>query len=80
MRSRSLFLVMLAPALALSGCRQDMAEQPKLVANGPAQAFPDGAANRPLIAGTVARGDSPGHGSRRRRCLRRCCSAAKSVT
>ena len=59
MRSRSLFLVMLAPALALSGCRQDMAEQPKLVANGPAQAFPDGAANRPLIAGTVARGDSP---------------------
>ena len=59
MRSSSLALVMLSPALALSGCRQDMAEQPKLVANGPAQAFPDGAANRPLVAGTVARGDSP---------------------
>lgn len=45
----------LAVPLVLAGCRQDMARQPKLAANGPARAFADGAANRPLVAGTVPR-------------------------
>jgi hypothetical protein len=51
-----LFAAALASA-ALAGCRQDMHDQPR---GEPLQAstfFPDGSASRPLVAGTIARGD-----------------------
>lgn len=44
-------------AAALAGCRQDMNVQPKLLANGPARGAWTQGADRPLIAGTIARGD-----------------------
>ncbi|EKE44608.1 hypothetical protein OCGS_1446 [Oceaniovalibus guishaninsula JLT2003] len=49
-------LIALAALIALAGCWQDMAEQPKDVAYDPSGAWSDGASARPLVAGTVARG------------------------
>jgi hypothetical protein len=43
-------------ALALTGCRQDMQDQPKYIPLRPADFFSDGRSERPLVAGTVARG------------------------
>lgn len=54
MRTAS-FALMLAAA-ALTGCRQDMHDQPKYKAYAQSKFFADGRASRPLIAGTVARG------------------------
>jgi mono/diheme cytochrome c family protein len=49
--------VLLAAALAaLAGCRDDMARQPKLTGLAASSIWADGAAARPLVAGTVARG------------------------
>lgn len=42
--------------LATSGCRQDMANQPKHLPLSPAPFFEDGRSERPLVEGTVARG------------------------
>lgn len=43
-------------AIALGGCRQDMASQPKHRALSPAAFFDDGRSARPLVEGAVARG------------------------
>jgi hypothetical protein len=48
-------LVALCIALA-SGCRQDMADQPKYNPLAPSTFFADGRSERPLVANTVARG------------------------
>jgi hypothetical protein len=42
--------------LALTGCRQDMHDQPKYIPLRPSDFFADGRSERPLIEGTVARG------------------------
>ena len=42
--------------LFLAGCRQDMHDQPKYIPLRPSSFFTDGRSERPLIAGTVARG------------------------
>ncbi|MGE0315074.1 MAG: cytochrome c [Lautropia sp.] len=49
----TLSAVALAP---LGACRQDMAVQPRYEAFSPSTRWPDGAASRPLVDGTVARG------------------------
>ena len=41
---------------ATTGCRQDMHDQPKYEALEASTFFPDGRASRPLVPGTVARG------------------------
>ena len=48
----------LAPLLllALTGCRQDMQDQPKYIPLRPSTFFDDGRSARPIPAGTVARG------------------------
>src|SRR5689334_6332315 len=43
-------------AAALGACRQDMHNQPKYIPLRPSSFFGDGRSERPLIAGTVARG------------------------
>jgi hypothetical protein len=43
-------------ALAAIGCRSDMQNQPKYIPLRPSSFFSDGRSERPLIAGTVARG------------------------
>ena len=48
-------------AVLLAGCKQDMDDQPKLVRDGVTAAFPSGAADRPVPAGTVARSDLARH-------------------
>lgn len=48
--------LVLAPALATSGCRQDMQDQPRYQPFERSAFFADGRAARPLPAGTVARG------------------------
>ena len=40
----------------LAGCRQDMHVQPKILPLAPSQFFDDGRSARPVVAGTVARG------------------------
>jgi mono/diheme cytochrome c family protein len=40
----------------LSGCRQDMHDQPKYIPLRPSDFFADGRSERPLVEGTVARG------------------------
>ncbi len=40
----------------ISGCRQDMHNQPKYIPLRESEFFPDGRSERPLIPGTVARG------------------------
>ncbi|MEW5979150.1 MAG: cytochrome c [Acidobacteriota bacterium] len=42
--------------VSVSACRQDMHDQPKLEALESSSFFPDGRASRPLVPGTVARG------------------------
>jgi mono/diheme cytochrome c family protein len=52
-----LALALLLPfGFVLTGCRQDMANQPKHRALSPAAFFDDGRSERPLVEGTVARG------------------------
>ena len=43
-------------AAALTGCRQDMQDQPKYIPLRPSTFFADGRSARPLVEGTVARG------------------------
>jgi cytochrome c553 len=43
-------------ALVLAGCRMDMHIQPKYVPEEPTGFFPDGRSERPIVPGTVARG------------------------
>ena len=50
------WLALLVLGLTLSGCRQDMHDQPKLQPFEASEFFADGKASRPLPAGTVARG------------------------
>ena len=42
--------------VGLTGCRQDMHDQPKYIPLRPSEFFADGRSERPLIEGTVARG------------------------
>ena len=42
--------------VALVGCQQKMAEQPRYEPLAPSTFFPDGRSSRPLVPGTVARG------------------------
>ncbi|MEO6708079.1 MAG: cytochrome c [Planctomycetota bacterium] len=54
---RTSFSILLLGALAvITSCRQDMHDQPKLKPQRPSSFFADGRANRPLVAGTIARG------------------------
>lgn len=61
-RTRSLsmrvfFILALLPfPLYLSGCRQDMQDQPRYEAYEPSKSFGDGLSSRPYVEGTVARG------------------------
>lgn len=52
---RRLCLVIPIAAL-LTGCRQDMQDQPKYIPLRPSSFFADGRSARPLVEGTVARG------------------------
>lgn len=45
-----------AGVMALAGCRQDMHVQPKILPLAPSKFFDDGRSARPVVAGTVARG------------------------
>ena len=47
---------LLAFAALLTGCRQDMQDQPKYIPLRPSSFFDDGRSERPLVEGTVARG------------------------
>jgi mono/diheme cytochrome c family protein len=49
-------IVVIAAALLLSGCRQDMHDQPRLDPMREAPFFTDARSARPLVEGTVARG------------------------
>jgi Cytochrome C oxidase, cbb3-type, subunit III len=42
--------------ILLTGCRQDMQDQPKYIPLRPSDFFADGRSERPLVEGTVARG------------------------
>ena len=54
---RVFFTLCLLPfAFFLSGCRQDMQDQPRYEAYEPSRSFSDGQASRPYVEGTVARG------------------------
>lgn len=55
MRTSSLSLI-LGSFLALAACRQDMHDQPKYKPQRGSAFFADGRSNRPLPAGTIARG------------------------
>ena len=50
------FFCLLTPVFLVVGCRQDMQDQPKYIPLRPSAFFADGRSERPLIAGTVARG------------------------
>jgi len=52
----SAFLILALAATLLTGCRQDMQDQPKYVPLRPSSFFDDGRSERPLVEGTVARG------------------------
>jgi len=52
----SLVFLLAAILLVLTGCRQDMHDQPKFIALRPSSFFADGRSERPLVEGTVARG------------------------
>jgi mono/diheme cytochrome c family protein len=49
-------LSLLLAAALLTGCRQDMQDQPKYIPLRPSSFFDDGRSERPLVDGTVARG------------------------
>ncbi len=53
---RRLAPALLIAAALLTGCRQDMQDQPKFIPLRPSSFFADGRSERPLIEGTVARG------------------------
>ena len=55
-RRRSLFAVSLAGFLGLAGCRQDMHNQPRYKPLAATDFFGDGRSARPVVEGTVARG------------------------
>ena len=55
--SRSLLLAASIALAALAGCRQDMHDQPKMRGYRESDFFADGMSARPVIPGTVARGD-----------------------
>jgi cytochrome c5 len=59
MREPVIHAVVLALAVAMGGCRQDMHDQPVYEAQEPGPFFADGRASRPPIEGTVARDDPP---------------------
>ena len=46
----------LSALVLLTGCRQDMQDQPKYIPLRPSEFFSDGRSERPLVEGTVARG------------------------
>ena len=48
---------MFVAALSVTGCRQDMHDQPKYSALAASTFFADGSSARPPVPGTVARGD-----------------------
>ena len=48
--------LLLLSILVLTGCRQDMQDQPKSIPLRPSSFFNDGRSERPLVEGTVARG------------------------
>ncbi|HEV2800289.1 MAG TPA: cytochrome c [Pyrinomonadaceae bacterium] len=55
--SRRVFALCLLPfAFYLSGCRQDMQDQPRYEVYEPSKSFSDGLSSRPYVEGTVARG------------------------
>ena len=54
MHSRA--VLALALAFATAGCRQDMHDQPKFIPLRPSTFFDDGRSARPLVEGTVPRG------------------------
>lgn len=54
--ARVSFAAVLAVAGMLTGCRQDMQDQPKYIPLRPSSFFADGRSERPLVEGTVARG------------------------
>ena len=49
-------LLLAALCLGLTGCRQDMQDQPRYEAYEPSNQFKDGLSSRPLVEGTVPRG------------------------
>lgn len=54
---RVFFTLCLLPfTLYLSGCRQDMQDQPRYEVYEPSKSFSDGQSSRPYVEGTVARG------------------------
>jgi Cytochrome C oxidase, cbb3-type, subunit III len=55
-RFASGFFVLASVSFVISGCRQDMQDQPKYIPLRPSSFFNDGRSQRPSIAGTVARG------------------------
>ncbi|MFQ5350870.1 MAG: c-type cytochrome [Thermoanaerobaculia bacterium] len=56
MRSSSTLVLAALAALLLGGCRQDMHDQPKYQPLEASELFPNGAASRAPVEGTVARG------------------------
>ena len=56
MRRSRAFLVVCAGGLLLTGCRQDMHDQPRMYPLRPSPVFEDGRSARPLLQGVVARG------------------------
>jgi mono/diheme cytochrome c family protein len=54
---RNISPVALVGLLWLAGCRQDMQDQPRFKPLARSDFYPDQRASRPLVAGTVARGD-----------------------
>jgi hypothetical protein len=55
-RLRASASILVASFALLSGCRQDMQDQPKYIPLRPTDFFGDGRSARPLVEGTVARG------------------------
>src|SRR4029450_9535510 len=55
-QSRWRFVAIALLALAVSGCRQDMHNQPKYRALRASTFFADGSSARPIVEGTIARG------------------------
>jgi mono/diheme cytochrome c family protein len=55
-QSRWRFVAIALLALAVSGCRQDMHNQPKYRALRASAFFADGSSARPIVEGTIARG------------------------
>ena len=54
--SRLAAFALAAGAMTLAGCRQDMHVQPKILPLAASKFFDDGRSARPVVAGTVARG------------------------